>query len=221
MSNILKVLLISLLLILGGLFLLYFYTFKYGLSNESSDWALFIDICNLAIMSVLTYLNIYLFYKLTTTIEDSTSERFLQTKIERSEQAILDLRISEYQKLKDLAFKLKYHPEDSSITETYNLFLHTLEDLQHSSLFSFEDNWSSSQITLLFKRFNNDPANYISNRTELINELNTCLRTIELLMFTSQLRDEELLNQIREHPGKFDPSIISVDNFFRNNEQHS
>lgn len=54
-----------------------------------------------------------------------------------------------------------------------------------------------------------------NNKTgeELMKLIDSSMQTIEVVIFTNQLRDERLLKQIRRHPNWFDSTLISIDNY--------
>ena len=58
-----------------AMIVIYFVVFNGGLSTANNDWDTFIQIFNGFIMTILTAVNIYVFYHLTVVIEDKNQER--------------------------------------------------------------------------------------------------------------------------------------------------
>lgn len=89
-----------LLVIFFTILIVYFTKFSGGISDKTDNWLLFISICNWGFISILTGLNVWMFYKL-------TSMFAYENKLSRSENAILDLRLSDYKQLRAEASKIK------------------------------------------------------------------------------------------------------------------
>ena len=85
-----------------GVIIAYFYIFNGAISSANQDWDTFIQIFNGLVMTVLTAVNIYIFYQLTVAIEDKNQERIIKQKISDAQTIITQMRLGEYERVKSL-----------------------------------------------------------------------------------------------------------------------
>lgn len=197
-----------LILLFCGIVFTYFFKFSNCISNESNDWILFISICNWGFISLLTGLNVWVFYKL-------TSMFAYENKISRTENAILDLRLNDYKQLRSEASKIKIailKKEDFEVE--LNKFMQILYSMSLSPSFSTTTLGKSILVPIVEKYENFFSQNNKSGE-ELMKLIDSSIHTIEVIIFTNQLRDERLLEQIRKHPDWFDSTLISIDNYMK------
>ena len=190
----------------------YFVKFSGCISNKTDNWLLFVSICNWGFISVLTGLNIWVFYRLTTLIEQNDNNRFIENKVSISEKAILELRVNDYKTLREQAINLKLAIlKNKDFNSEWNAFMKILLSMQDSRLFSTIDNKGSvldevvKFITEALKADN-------FNRDTMILQIDSVLRTIEFLVFSQQLKDDRILKELREHPNRFDVTLVGIDN---------
>lgn len=191
------------------LLIVYFIKFSGGISDSIDNWLLFISICNLGFISILTGLNVWVFYRL-------TSMFAYENKLSRSENAILDLRLSDYKKLRAEASKIKIailKNEDFEVE--LNKFMQTLYSMSLSPSFSTTTLGKSVLIPIV-EKYEKFFSQNNKNGEELMKLIDSSMQTIEVVIFTNQLRDDRLLKQIRKHPNWFDSTLISIDEFIKN-----
>lgn len=194
-----------LILLLLVILVAYFIKFSGGISDRTDNWILFISICNLGSISILTGLNVWVFYKLTSLIA-------LENKMSRSENAILELRISDFKQLRQYATNLKIAIiRNRDYQNELDDFWKILLSMQASSLFSTTEIKQSTLDPIL--DYLKDALLNKNKTEELLEHIDRSLRTIEILMFSNQLRDDRLLEEIRKHPNRFDSTLVSTDNF--------
>lgn len=189
----------------------YFAKFSGSISDNTDNWMLFISICNLGFISLLTGLNVWVFYRLTSLFAH-------ENKISRSEKAILDLRLNDYKRLRVEAAKIKIATlKDEKFESEFNEFMQVLYSMSLSPAFSTTTLGKSVLAPIIeqFESFFTEPER---NTKELISLIDRSLSTIEILIFTNQLRDERVLEQIRKHPNWFDSTLISIDNYMKKYE---
>lgn len=198
-----------LLILLSSIILItYFAKFSNGISDDTNNWILFISICNWLFISILTGLNVWIFFRLTSLIA-------LENKMSRSENAILDLRISDYKQLRYEASKirlaiLRKHNLESEL----NSFMQILYSMSLSPSFS-TTTLGKSVLVPVVEKFEDLLSQQKVNTDNLMKLIDSSLSTIEVLIFSNQLRDERLLKNIRKHPNWFDSTLISIDNYIK------
>ena len=84
----------------------YLYTFNGGISDNVPNWELFISICNWLSISVLTMVNIAVFYRLNTIIAKKDANRFIENKISQTENSLREIRVKYYQCLQSKGIEL-------------------------------------------------------------------------------------------------------------------
>lgn len=184
----------------------YFVKFSGGISNMAENWMLFISICNWFFISTLTGLNVWVFYKLTSMVA-------YENKISRSENAILDLRLSDYKQLRVEASKIKMAIlKNENFEVELNKFMQTLYSMSLSPSFS-TTTLGKSVLLPIIEKYENFFSQKNKNSEELMKLIDSSVHSIEVVIFTNQLRDERLLEQIRKHPNWFDSTLISIDNY--------
>lgn len=189
----------------------YFSKFSGGVSDNTDNWMLFISICNLGFISILTGLNVWVFYSLTSLIAH-------ENKISRSENAILDLRLSDYKQLRIHAAKIKLSILKAENFECeFNEFMQVLYSMSSSPSFS-TTTLGKSVISPIIEKYESYFTHNKRDGEELIKLIDSSLSTIELLIFSNQLRDERILEQIRKHPNWFDSTLISIDSYMKKYE---
>lgn len=190
----------------------YFVKFSGGISGKTDNWLLFITICNWGFISSLTGLNIWVFYKLTTLIDQNDNNRFIENKVSISEKAILELRVNDYKALREQAINLKLAIlKTKDYNSEFNAFMKILLSMQDSRLFSRIDNKGSVLDEVV--KFIADASKADNfNAETLILKIDSVLRSIEFLIFSQQLRDDRILREVREHPNRFDVTIVGIDN---------
>lgn len=194
------------------LLIVYFIKFSGGILACTDNWLLFISICNLGFISLLTGLNVWVFFKLTTLIAQNDNNRFIESKVSISENAILELRINDYKSLREQAINLKLAIlKSKDLNSEFNAFMKVLLSMQDSRLFATTDN-KGSVLDEVVKYITeaSKVANY--NPEKLIVQIDSVLRTIELLIFSQQLRDDRILSEVRKYPNRFDATLIGIDN---------
>ena len=192
----------------------YIKTFSGEISNNVIYWDLFISICNWLCISILTMINIVVFYKLTTTIAKKDATRFIENKITQTENSLRELRIEYYQHLQnkgiDLIMKISSNKE---YTKDFEDFYKQLLSMQSSILFSCSDKIKNSTIDSILELYINVMTNKDASNDDKKECILRCLRSIEIIIISIPLRDKRILNSIKENSERFDPVFISIDNF--------
>lgn len=192
----------------------YIKTFSGEISNNVIYWDLFISICNWLCISILTMINIVVFYKLTTTIAKKDATRFIENKITQTENSLRELRIEYYQHLQnkgiDLIMKISSNKE---YTKDFEDFYKQLLSMQSSILFSCSDKIKNSTIDSILELYINVMTNKDASNDDKKECILRCLRGIEIIILSIPLRDNRILNSIKENSEQFDPVFISIDNF--------
>ena len=89
-----------------AMIVIYFVVFNGGLSTANNDWDTFIQIFNGFIMTILTAVNIYVFYHLTIVIEDKNQERAVKEKVFEAQSVITQMRVKQYEEVRILIYNV-------------------------------------------------------------------------------------------------------------------
>lgn len=197
----------------------YFFKFSNGISNKSDDWILFISICNWGFISLLTGFNVYVFFKLTSAIAQNDYNRFIENKVSLSEKAILEIRVSDFKLLREYAINIKLAiAKGEDYNCELNNFKKILLSMRDSRLFSCTDN-KGSVLDSVVEYLDNSLKDAELNSEKLICHIDSALRTIELLIFSQQLRDDRILEEVRKHPNRFDVTLVGIDNYMKKHDE--
>ena len=218
----LRIILILSYIVLAIIFciILVAYCIKFSgcISNKVDDWNLFISICNLGFSALLTGLNVWVFYKLTLLLANNESKQFVENKISRTENALMELRISDYKELRQEATNLKlavYSKED--FKRELNVFMKTLYSMYSSLL--FDRTYSNGYVLDSVLEYLKDvSANDDIQDDILIEQIDRSLKTIEVIIFSTQLRDDRIGKALRKNPNRFDPVFTTIDNLISTTE---
>lgn len=214
--KILKVILLSLFAIIALITLIilivYIVTFNNGFSMEIENWDLFLTLYNGIVISVLTMLNIWIFYQLTIAIEDRNENRYIKSKLYETQKIFTDLRIEEYKNLKIEINKFINDTLASKDAKAGRTIISSiLMRMQNSILFCHSNNQATSVLEAPIEQI-------LDNLTENMSENNylaisRALRTIEFLIFTPLFNEAKTLNYIRNNKDGIDPTILGICNY--------
>lgn len=188
-----------------GVIVAYFCIFNGAISSANQDWDTFIQIFNGLVMTVLTAVNIYIFYQLTVAIEDKNQERIIKQKISDAQTIITQMRLGEYERVKSLINDIIKDIRCKIINEQ-RLFslIKELESISSSLLFK---NGKISEQGVLNDTTNNilsltkNVATLSSNeklREELIAALKTYILIMEIYIVGQLVSSEDIEKYIRK-----------------------
>ena len=202
------VLLISFLILLGT----YLIVFSDGISNKTDDWILFVSMCNLGFISLLSGLNVWVFYRLTLTIATNENKQFVENKISRTEDALLELRLSEFKQfLQDIVnLKVAIYSEQSYESELRAVWK-DLNSMSTSIVFSSVDS-KTSILEPIINNFHDVFSNRNIQPEKLIEQIDKSVNALEVIIFSTQLRDDRIFKEFSENPNRFDPTLSSIHN---------
>jgi hypothetical protein len=142
-----------------------------------------------------------------------------------TEHLIRKLRIDDYNELRECAAKvilaLGTENNSSTINATFTNFRFKLQTMCVSSLYSYTDDIGSTQIEVLCNEFDNFMRSNSENKVAIQDMVSRVVKTIEIIIFTNQLRDERLCSLLREHPEHFDSTLVSIDEFIKKKCNHA
>ena len=87
--------------------IVYVCNFEFRLSTLSSDWGNFGAYLSGTIITLLTVVNIWLFYRLTLIVEDKNSERAIKNKVYETQGVISQMRMRLYEDVRPLINEVK------------------------------------------------------------------------------------------------------------------
>lgn len=210
---------VSLLVLVFIIIVAYIVKFNGAISDNINDWLLFVSICNFGYSSVIAGLNVWVFFKLTTLIAKNDTIRFIENKLSRTENALMEIRLSDLKRLREAASTLKIAIQNQlDYKNELREFQIILLSMQQSSLFSTIDN-KGSVLDPIVEYIDSSLKGGKLEIDKLVGQINSVIVTTEMLIYSHQLRDERILEEVRKHPNWFDSTIIGIDNFMKKYEQ--
>ena len=80
----------------------YFYVFSDGISTKNEDWNIFLTLFNGIVLSILTGLNVWVFFKLTSTIENNNDKRTIKNRLFEAQSIITQMRVNAYNEIQPI-----------------------------------------------------------------------------------------------------------------------
>lgn len=210
-------------LILGALLCLfeivvvivYFIIFNGGISINNQDWSTFSQILNGCVMAVLTGINIWIFYKISNSIEENTENRAAKQTLFEAQLVITQMRVKWYEELSQLINDIKVDLSKLQINESnIDQLKKKLMKIDQSFLFKNDILGDSGFLFPLSEEI----LNLIKERKEgyidkLQDKLTSLMSIMELYIITQMLRDHEVAKYINSHKGDIDSTFSCMDQF--------
>lgn len=204
----------------------YFCVFNGAISSANQDWDTFIQIFNGLVMTVLTAVNIYIFYQLTTAIENKNQERVIKSKLFEAQSIVTQMRVKQYETFRDLIndFKMDLF-RGICKKEKISLIMKNFMEVTGSFSFRNGDYKGNSLIKHHFdvvvpplEKLANDAPVTKEEMETLSNELSLLLYTMELFIITPLINDDDVIAYIRKHPETTDITFVNIDKFYTESE---
>lgn len=214
MKKIVLVIVLLLCLLEIIVMVVYFKIFD-ALSFESQDWAIFNQIFNGCIMAVLTGINIWIFYKISNTIEENTKNRATRQTLFEAQLIVTQMRVKKYEELTQLI--------NDIIVDLYQKEIHEdkIERLKKILMridvsFLFRND-NLEDIGFLFS-LSKDIIDLMNERKEgnaekLADKLNDFIIAMEMYIFSQMLRGRDVEEYISAHKGDIDSTFNSINQF--------
>lgn len=215
-----KVLLVALCIGLLACIAIYFCVFKGGLSDSSADWGNFGSYINGTIVPILTIINVWLFYKLTVSIENNTNERSIKAKVAEAQTLISNIRIRQYEDVR----KLINDAKPSLLRGAYprsciNEILKRLMEIDSSFLYKNNNLEDQSFLFPLTEQICKDASEIESQVTRFTTEqtqnlakhLSDYISMMEIYVISQIIRDPETQSYIAKHRSNLDSTLCCID----------
>ena len=204
-----------------SMIVIYFVVFNGGLSTSNQDWDTFIQISNGFIMTILTAINIYVFYHLTVVIEDKNQERAVKEKVFEAQSVLTQMRVKQYEDVKTLIYKVvEMVAQDKSDNGEMTLLYNKIAELEESFLFK---NYNIKDSSILgdesdkirtFIRIFKTNADKV-DKEAFIMTLTTCVKLLELYIIGQMVTtDKDVAKYVQENTKNIDCSISCVVQIF-------
>jgi hypothetical protein len=119
-----------------AMIVIYFVIFNGEISTSNQDWDTFIQIFNGVIMTILTAVNIYVFYHLTVVIENKNQERAVKEKVFEAQSVITQMRVKQYEEVRTLIYDvISIIAKKKDDNGSYDLLHKKIAELDNSLLF--------------------------------------------------------------------------------------
>lgn len=187
---------------------LYFKTFNGAISLDSNDWALFCQLANGSIITVLTIINIGVFYKISKSLD-------VKGKLFEAQSIITQMRIKQYENIRDLIKKIQVqlirkkldHNDVDELKKNFmamdNSFLYKNDKISDPSFFR-------ALIEEILK--NLEDAN---KQDETYNLLSNYIKIFEFYIIQQLTRDKDLKEYINNNKNNIDSTLICLNQFER------
>ena len=215
-----KIMLLILSIGLLACIIAYICMFNGRLSNSSADWGNFGSYINGTVVPILTVINLWLFYKLTVSIENNTNERAIKAKVAEAQTLISNIRIRQYEDIRKLINDAKpnllkgayphpcVHEIRKKLMEIDSSFLYKNNNLEDDSfLFPLIE-----QITNDISEIEKPATRHTIQQTQdLAKHLSDYLSLMEIYIISQIIRDPETQNYITKHRNDLDSTLCCID----------
>lgn len=194
----------------------YFCVFNGTISSANQDWDTFIQIFNGLVMSILTAINIYIFYQLTVAIEDKNHKRAVKEKVFEAQSIITQMRVKKYEAVSSLIYDviacvLQRKKDDGEQT----LLMKKLAEIDGSLLFKnyhLEDAPILEGISqTVITNLENLRTNFNdTNLQALLSSLTAYLRLMEIHIVGQMVIDKDVEAYIKDDDNNVDCTISCV-----------
>lgn len=202
---------------------IYFVVFNGGISTTNQDWDTFIQIFNGFIMTILTAVNIYVFYHLTVVIENKNQERAVKEKVFEAQSVITQMRIKQYEDVRTLIYKaIETIARNKEYNENMDLLHRKIVELEDSFLFKNYNLKDSSMLgdeSLTIGKFINlykADANNV-NKEDFIKSLINYIKLMEIYIIGQMTTtDNDVASYVKDNIFNTDCTISCVVQIFNN-----
>ena len=199
------------------LLVLYFKTFTGNfstignLSTNTNDWQLFYQLANGTIMMVLTVFNIWIVYKISTSVEKNTSEREVKARLFEAQSIITQMRIRQYENIRDIVKKLQVKVLNGKViqADVYEL-KKALMGIDNSFLFKNDNIKDPIFFDDLIKKICDDFDKMI-NQEKTYTHMSNFIIALEFYIVQQLTRDKDLKEYIQKHKGYIDSTLICME----------
>lgn len=199
------------------LLVLYFKTFTGNfstignLSTNTNDWQLFYQLANGTIMMVLTAFNIWVVYKISTSVEKNTSEREVKARLFEAQSIITQMRIRQYENIRDIVKKLQVQVLNGKViqADVYEL-KKALMGIDNSFLFKNDNIKDPIFFDDLIKKICDDFDKMI-NQEKTYTHMSNFIIALEFYIVQQLTRDKDLKEYIQKHKGYIDSTLICME----------
>lgn len=199
------------------LLVLYFKTFTGNfstignLSTNTNDWQLFYQLANGTIMMVLTVFNIWIVYKISTSVEKNTSEREVKARLFEAQSIITQMRIRQYENIRDIVKKLQVQVLNGKViqADVYEL-KKALMGIDNSFLFKNDNIKDPIFFDDLIKKICDDFDKMI-NQEKTYTHMSNFIIALEFYIVQQLTRDKDLKEYIQKHKGYIDSTLICME----------
>lgn len=194
--------------------IVYVCNFEFRLSTLSSDWGNFGAYLSGTIITLLTVVNIWLFYRLTLIVEDKNSERAIKNKVYETQGVISQMRMKFYEDIRPLINDIKlelYAIDNCPYTKLLELKKRLLE-IDSSLLFTTGINTESFMRLQTVEVLNlittlEDPHVKHIDTDPIINALNSYLYQMEYYIVMQSIKDGDVSRYVTRHSEDMDSTI--------------
>lgn len=190
-----------------GIIICYFKTFNNGLSYSVDDWNLFYQLTNGLAITILTIINIAVFYKISVSLD-------VRSKLFEAQSIISQMRVKQYEYLRNLikniqvqVIRNEINPKDveelkKGLMEMDNSFLYKNDNFKDEIFFK-----------PLINTICDDFKNHNLNIVKTYNDLSDFIKILEFYIIQQMTRDKEIKKYINNNKDNIDSTFKCLDDF--------
>lgn len=212
--------------VIANAILFYFYRIIFGgaISNELSDWNLFILAFNGFITAILTFVNTCVFVKMNTSIENNNKNRHIKGLLFETQGILAKMRFGDFEQLQELINDIRFSIRQRELSaEKINLLKNKLIKMDNSFLYknqNFQDEpflrtESYKLVSKIDKFLNKIKENRIKSSEEenIVEALDSFLNLVEFYILSQLVRGKEVERYISKHQDEIDCTISCIYDF--------
>lgn len=185
------------------------------------EYSILYNIFNGLCITLLTSINLYLFYNLTTSIENKNSERAIKSKLFEAQTIITGLRVKQYDEIKSIIHQIKIGLKDKQISqENFDILVKNVDSIAISFLFKDIDGGDAMLLNRedLLKELCRYKK-HKDNEQQLIASLNSFLVVLEIFMVRQLIVGKDITEYIDKNKDEIDSSICYIVNYINDLKQ--
>lgn len=187
----------------------YFTIFNDGLSSSVDDWNLFYQLMNGLAITILTIINIAVFYKISVSLD-------VRSKLFEAQSIISQMRVRQYEYLRSLIKNIQVQVIRNNINSSdVEELKKGLMEMDNSFLYKNDNFKDEIFFKPLIRTICDDFENHNSDIKKTYNDLSNFIKIFEFYIIQQMTRDKEIKKYINDNKGNIDSTFICLDDFER------
>ncbi len=190
-----------------GIIICYFKTFNNGLSYSVDDWNLFYQLTNGLAITILTIINIAVFYKISVSLD-------VRSKLFEAQSIISQMRVKQYEYLRNLIKNIQVQVIRNNInSKDVEELKKGLMEMDNSFLYKNDNFKDEIFFKPLINTICDDFEKHNFNIEKTYNDLSNFIKIFEFYIIQQMTRDKEIKKYINKNNGNIDSTFKCLDDF--------